>query len=375
MALINCHECGKQISDKATSCPNCGYPVLQKNNCILCGSLTTNEDNVCDKCKKDYEVPKTTGIADARPVQQTKKKKGNGCLLSIIAVVVVFLLIFLVPSPKENENENEGQEYKDEILLEDTQMSTDNLEPTKNVTVKEKKIYSKNNVRIDVKGFDNKEKTLSFFIKNNSNLNLGFNAHAYSVNGIMTMNNIYDMECNVATKKKANTELQIDTSFLDENNISEIEYIDILFWAYDNDKQFKEFETNVIRIKTSSYKKEELNTKGKKIYNNKGIEIKYSGEDEGKYLLSVNNKSGEYINFDVENITVNGYTSSDDDFDLFDVCLFDKNMVQISIKPENDFLKKNNIKKINTVEFSLAVRKKGDYFDTYNTDMIKVKVE
>ncbi|WP_145026015.1 zinc-ribbon domain-containing protein [Geobacter argillaceus] len=27
MALINCEECGKQISDRATSCPSCGAPV------------------------------------------------------------------------------------------------------------------------------------------------------------------------------------------------------------------------------------------------------------------------------------------------------------------------------------------------------------
>ena len=27
MALIECPECGKMISDKAKSCPNCGYPI------------------------------------------------------------------------------------------------------------------------------------------------------------------------------------------------------------------------------------------------------------------------------------------------------------------------------------------------------------
>lgn len=27
MALIKCPECGKEISDKANSCPNCGYPI------------------------------------------------------------------------------------------------------------------------------------------------------------------------------------------------------------------------------------------------------------------------------------------------------------------------------------------------------------
>lgn len=29
MALINCTECGKEISDKATSCPHCGNPMNQ----------------------------------------------------------------------------------------------------------------------------------------------------------------------------------------------------------------------------------------------------------------------------------------------------------------------------------------------------------
>ena len=27
MALIICRECGKEISDKAVACPNCGYPM------------------------------------------------------------------------------------------------------------------------------------------------------------------------------------------------------------------------------------------------------------------------------------------------------------------------------------------------------------
>tara|TARA_Y100001968_G_scaffold287198_1_gene288438 strand:- start:1962 stop:2228 length:267 start_codon:yes stop_codon:yes gene_type:complete len=28
MALIKCNECGKEISDKATTCPNCGSPTV-----------------------------------------------------------------------------------------------------------------------------------------------------------------------------------------------------------------------------------------------------------------------------------------------------------------------------------------------------------
>jgi hypothetical protein len=30
MALINCPECGKQVSTNATACPSCGFPVAEK---------------------------------------------------------------------------------------------------------------------------------------------------------------------------------------------------------------------------------------------------------------------------------------------------------------------------------------------------------
>lgn len=37
MALMKCPECGKEISDKAMLCPNCGYPIAQ------CKNLTKEE--------------------------------------------------------------------------------------------------------------------------------------------------------------------------------------------------------------------------------------------------------------------------------------------------------------------------------------------
>lgn len=55
MALINCPECGKEISDKATSCPNCGAPIGNKKFCKFCGEQIDKDCVVCPKCGKQVE--------------------------------------------------------------------------------------------------------------------------------------------------------------------------------------------------------------------------------------------------------------------------------------------------------------------------------
>lgn len=48
MALITCPECGKQVSDQATSCPNCGCPVRQStvldSDMVELGRVKTMKD-------------------------------------------------------------------------------------------------------------------------------------------------------------------------------------------------------------------------------------------------------------------------------------------------------------------------------------------
>ena len=62
MALIKCPECGKEISDKAAACPNCGCPASEFNKtevdtkCPECGAWVKDGENVCSNC--GYEFPK-----------------------------------------------------------------------------------------------------------------------------------------------------------------------------------------------------------------------------------------------------------------------------------------------------------------------------
>lgn len=64
MALINCPECGKEISDQAVSCPNCGTPInIQKKEqkyCKHCGEQIDKECVICPKCGKQVEDLNTT---------------------------------------------------------------------------------------------------------------------------------------------------------------------------------------------------------------------------------------------------------------------------------------------------------------------------
>jgi hypothetical protein len=69
MALINCPECGKDVSDSAKSCPHCGYEL---------------------KPQKDPEVQK---LAQERIRKWKKKRKP----IFLIIAVVLFIIAFAVP--------------------------------------------------------------------------------------------------------------------------------------------------------------------------------------------------------------------------------------------------------------------------------------
>ncbi len=62
MALVKCPECGKEVSDTAYACPNCGY------------SVKVHFDNL--KRKKQAEIRK-------KQLEVEKRKSGYGFLLFI----------------------------------------------------------------------------------------------------------------------------------------------------------------------------------------------------------------------------------------------------------------------------------------------------
>ena len=94
MALIECHECGKKISDSAASCPGCGAPVRAKQR------------------KKGDTVPYTDQVV---AVLLSKKKKTNHVLhllLSIITVGIWIIIWILVAASNGSVNAGIDKEIR-----------------------------------------------------------------------------------------------------------------------------------------------------------------------------------------------------------------------------------------------------------------------
>lgn len=239
------------------------------------------------------------------------------------------------------------------------------------VTFSKETIYENNSVIMKVTGSENTSEgtKINFYIENNSNLNLSFCAHSYGVNGIMTRNNIYDMRTEVASGKKANTSLLIENSLLTDYDIDYIKYVDILFWAYDNDKSIKSFETNVIRIKSDKYDEYSSWLSGKEVYNKNKIKIDYLSTDNDKIKYVVTNTTGNNLVITFNGISINDYTVSGTDFDLYDEQILNNNQCVFEINVKNDFKTQNNIKSITKVDFYLSYRENTDY-TTHKTENI-----
>lgn len=116
MAMINCPECGQEISDKAKKCIHCGKVLIEeeipKRFCSDCGKEVLLEDKECPHCGCPLENEKVD--------ETITKKKGNvkkiGIPVAIIAIVVavVFGVISFIGSSL---NEDEQLAYQNAVEM------------------------------------------------------------------------------------------------------------------------------------------------------------------------------------------------------------------------------------------------------------------
>lgn len=114
MALIKCPECGKEISDQATSCPNCGYPISneKKEEQVVEEPLVEVVDDagIPEDEVIDIEPPSEEHQREEEP---PKPKKGSAYKIGAIiggVVVVAAIAFFAFFSASSNEKEALAEE-------------------------------------------------------------------------------------------------------------------------------------------------------------------------------------------------------------------------------------------------------------------------
>lgn len=97
MSLVKCPECGKEISDRATSCPNCGCPVEKTS------------------------IPQ--GLNNQPPVN--KKKKGHGCLIPSIFLLALLIGLCVAVSQGVKDVEEHPEKYDGSVAKKYIDVTTD----------------------------------------------------------------------------------------------------------------------------------------------------------------------------------------------------------------------------------------------------------
>lgn len=105
--LINCPECGKQVSDKAPTCPNCGFPLnsissnettngTEDTQSVQPESVTEKQkDGSSDEAQDNNRLPDTQTKKPAEEGQKKKKQVVSGkmkltaAVLGIVAVAEI----------------------------------------------------------------------------------------------------------------------------------------------------------------------------------------------------------------------------------------------------------------------------------------------
>ncbi|MDD3395572.1 MAG: copper amine oxidase N-terminal domain-containing protein [Anaerotignum sp.] len=125
-----------------------------------------------------------------------------------------------------------------------TTASTSNTQATTTDSV----LYNSNGIKITYKGVTDSMfgKDINLLIENTSNKDYMIQTRDFSVNGYM-VDPIFS--CDVMAGKKANDEITVASSYLEENSITDIKNFELKFSICDADTWDNQFESSVISYK------------------------------------------------------------------------------------------------------------------------------
>lgn len=102
MAIIKCSECGKEISDKSTSCIHCGNPIERKIICKECGKEISINNKICTNCGYKFNNTKKN---------KSKGQKDNNYMVNIIICLLIPIIGIIMFCINRNEKPKEALHY------------------------------------------------------------------------------------------------------------------------------------------------------------------------------------------------------------------------------------------------------------------------
>ena len=129
MALIECPECKKQVSDKATSCPHCGYPINNENDSKLYSMIfvglqkNANIFLIKSILEQVFEIPKNTinqllstpGSMLIDGVEQCNTEYLENAFMSYNCIVKFVPSETVLPNSKNSEWETKRKEKESKL--------------------------------------------------------------------------------------------------------------------------------------------------------------------------------------------------------------------------------------------------------------------
>lgn len=123
MAMIICPQCGKEISDRAPACPQCGFVMVKKEEihlikCDECGIEFDDKLDNCPNCgcpKSEKKVENVPQKVEVTSVSVNKKK-----VMAVIAIIVVIIgavigAFFIKQQVDNNKAKNYAKSYYENL--------------------------------------------------------------------------------------------------------------------------------------------------------------------------------------------------------------------------------------------------------------------
>lgn len=281
---------------------------------------------------------------------------------TILAMLFMFLLVVSGCSVENDSNDSGVTEQKTKL---ERQLPE----------IKEELLYN-GNVRITVKGIEQNEEDykINLFIENVSEEDIIISEYAYGINSVM-VGSEKRMDCMLTAGESKNAYLDISTTLLDENGIGEINYIQLLLFGKEENSSQNSFRTDIMLIETKLENVGSDMPDGTLLLDEQGVYVDFIDRNGDSFTFMITNNSCDYLQFDISDVSVNGYTMTELEDSLKSKVVLCNNAVLCTVTVDEEFKTDNAIKKVEKLEWSLVCRPNGDFAEEYELGPIRYEVE